>query len=313
MELFLIGKQLSYQTLLNIIKNNIKYFISNDTTKLELENEQLRLMLEMKTTNNENGVMNELIKTIKQLSTKIDILENTNKTILEKINASQTKITTGFNEPLVTVGPRLQKIHPETLQLVKVYENVSEAMKENLNLKRPSINKSVVENTIYHGFRWLFVDRELDPNIIYNISPTKQTKTQNLGYVAKINSEKTEIINVYLDRKTAAHSNSYASSSALDTPVKNCTISRGYYYMLYNKCDDSLKTDFENKYGEPILYKDGIGQFDLQNNLIREFSCKYDCIRELSMSDKTLTKALTKNINYNGYYFKEIGSKIKQI
>ena len=59
LELVLIGKNLSYQTLLNIINNNIKYFNNNDTGKLELENEQLRLLLEMKTTNNDNVLITD--------------------------------------------------------------------------------------------------------------------------------------------------------------------------------------------------------------------------------------------------------------
>ena len=33
----------------------IKYFNSNDTNKIELENEQLKLMLELKTNNNDNS------------------------------------------------------------------------------------------------------------------------------------------------------------------------------------------------------------------------------------------------------------------
>ena len=67
------------------------------------------------------------------------------------------------------------------------------------------------------------------------------------------------------------------------------------------------------KYEEPLLYKNGIGQYDLHDNLIREFTCKYECIKELKISDKTLAKALEKNIQYNGSFFKEIGSKIKYV
>ena len=43
---------------------------------------------------------------------------------------------------------------------------------------------------------------------------------------------------------------------------------------------------------------------------MEEFACKYDCIRELKMSDKTLTKTLSNNIPYNNYYYKELGSKL---
>ena len=137
-------------------------------------------------------------------------------------------------------------------------------------------------------------------------------KTQNLGYIAKLNSTKTEILNVYLDRKTAATLNGYNSNSGLDNVVKNKTLSNGFYYLLYDECDEDLKYEFINKNNnnEPLLYKNGVGQYDVNNNIIREFSCKYDCIRTLSISDKTLTKALEKNIMYNGYYYKMIGEKL---
>jgi hypothetical protein len=169
-----------------------------------------------------------------------------------------------------------------------------------------------MENTIYNGYRWLFVDRELDQSIIHNIQPTKQTKVQNLGYIAQINSDKTEILNVYLDRKTAAYFNGYQSSSALDNSVKNNTISKGFYYQLYDKCDQKLVNAFVSKLGaEPFLYKNGVGQFDIDNNLVREFACKYDLIRELNISDKTITKSITKNIEYNSFFYKELESKLK--
>ena len=229
------------------------------------------------------------------------------------MNIQQTKVTTGFNNPLTNLGPRVQKIHPETLHLVKIYESVTEVMKEYPSIKRPSINKSVIENTIYNGYRWMLVDRDLDPTIIYNIIPTKLTKAQNIGYIAQLNSEKTAITNVFIDRKTASQLNGYQSSSALDNHVKKGSLANGYYYRLYDDCDDILIKTFEEKNGEPLLYKNGVGQFDLENNLLREFSCKYDCIKILKISDKTLAKALEKNIPYNNFYFKYIGNKIKCI
>ena len=312
LELFLIGKNLSYHTLLDIVNNNIKYFNDNDTHKLELEIQQLKIMLEMKTSNNDNVLIHELLQTVKQLSCKIDNLEMVNLDIISKINATQTKTTTGFNQPLVTVGPRLQKINSETMTIVKVYESVAECLKEyNFKVKRPSIDKAVKENTVYNEYRWAFVDRSLDPNIIHDLPPTKVTKTQNLGYIAKMNYEKTEILNVYIDRKTAAIENGYASHSALDNPVKNASVTNGHYYAVYEKCTNELRNSFEQKYGNPLLYKDGVGQYTSDNQLVKEFVCKYDCIKQLKMSDRTLAKALDKNVMYNNYYFRTIGSKLK--
>jgi hypothetical protein len=308
-ELFLIGKNLSYAVLLNTIKTNINYFneIEYDVIKEELSNLKSALIEKQ----NDNPVIKQLLDNQNLLLQKIISLEKSNKEILEKLNSSQTKTKTGFETLLPTVGPRLQKINPDTLQLVKVYETVSECMKEDQRIKRPSVNQAALKNVVYCGFRWALVDRELDPAVLHNLQPTVKTRTQNLGYIAKLNADKSQILNVYLDRKTAALSNGYDSCSALDAPVKNNTLTRGNYYVLYDNCEDDLKKDFETRNrGEPVLYKDGVGQFDAQNNMTREFICKYDCLKQLKMSDKTLIKALDKNVAYNGFYYNSIGSKL---
>jgi len=314
-ELFLIGKSLSYKTLVNtIIKGNIIHF-DETLEKIQAENTTLKQIIAGSTQQlcqyNNIEIIQELIQSVKQLSCKINNLEKTNQEMMEKLNSTQIKTATGFNEPLVTLGPRLQKINPETMTIIKVYESVAECLKEyNFKVKRPSIDKAVKENTIYMEYRWAFVDRSLDPNIIHNILPTKQTKVQNLGYIAKMNQHKTEILNVYIDRKTAAIENGYASPSALDNPVKNVSLTNGHYYVLYEKCADEVKDIFEQKYGTPLLYKDGVGQYTDDNQLLKEFVCKYDCIKQVKISDKTLAKALDKNVMYNNHYFRTIGSKL---
>ena len=311
-ELFLIGTTLTLQMVIKIIDDNIDNY-NYRVKELLLEIENLKLKNSGQIINNNDELLKELIHTNKLLTNKVTSLENSIQIILDKLNEKDTKVVTGFNQQMPHLGPRLQKINPETLQLVKVYESVTEAMNEDKNIKRPSITKAVEENTIYCGFRWLLIERNLDPNIIHSIQPTKQTKVQNLGYIAKLNANKTEILNVYLDRKTAAQLNGYQSSSALDNPVKNNTITNGNYYTLYDACEQDLIENFEEKNGSPLLYKNGIGQYDLNNNLIKEFSCKYDCIRDLKMSDKTLAKSLQNNIPYNNFYYKEIGAKLSVI
>lgn len=308
-ELFLIGNTLTLQMVIKIINDNIDNY-NYKVRELLLEIANLKLKNSGQPINNDNEMLKELIQTNKLLTNKVSSLENSIQQILNKLNAQETKVVTGFNQQLPHLGPRLQKINPETLELVKVYESVTEAMNENKNLKRPTISKAVEENTIYCGFRWLLIERNLDPNIIHSIQPTKQTKVQQLGYIAKLNADKSEILNVYLDRKTAANLNGYQSISALDNPVKNVSLSNGHYYALYDTCKQDLIQDFEDKNGEPKLYKNGIGQYDVNNNLVKEFSCKYDCIRDLKMSDKTLAKALLNNVPYNNYYYKELGEKI---
>jgi len=244
------------------------------------------------------------------------------QTIAEKIGhvhttVQHTRTTTGFNQPLATLGPRLQRIHPDTLQIDKVYETVTECMREyNFHIKRPSLTKSIEQHTVYHGFRWALVARDQDPNVVVDIAPTRPTRIQILGYIAKLNPEKTEILNVYLDRKTAAKCNGYISNSALDNPVKLGTVARGFIYVLYEKCADELKLAFSERAmgGRPVvLFVDGIGQYDGQQQLVREFSCKYECVKQIGISDKTLTKSIERNEPYHNMYYRRLGQRVKAL
>jgi hypothetical protein len=322
-ELFLIGKELSYKILSDIIDANIWQYKDINVTQLQTEHEQLKREFEylkqqlysdlpsrIPETNTpiipqqqDNAILNEILRTNKMLIEKVESLEH-------KVNNNpvQCKTTTNFGTPLTTLGPRLQQINPETMQLVRVFESVSECMKTHRDIKRPSITKAVTENTIYNGFRWAFIDRELNPEDLSNIQPTRKTQLQNTGYVAKLTTDKSKIVSVYLDRKTAAIENC-KSISGLDTPMKNGTQFNGFYYVLYDTCTHNLKQEF-NGGQEPLLYKSGVGQYNVDNQLIREFSCKYDCIRELRISDKTLAKALDKEVLYNDTYFRSLGEKL---
>ena len=305
LELFLIGKELSYQMILDTINSQIDNFQESSTYKLELELEKLKLQMQQK----ESTTVGTLQDQFTLLFAKIDNLEKQNTELMEQIKTLQPKTVTGFQEPLVTLGPRVQKINPETLDLVKVYESVSEIMKENRNVKRPSLSKAVLENAVYCGFRWAFVDRALDASILENVAPSKAAKQYKQGYIAKMTADGSEILNVYIDRKTAAMMNGYDSWSALDTPVKNGTVTKGHIYKLFEECEN--KGSFIQKHGkEPLLYKNGFGIFDSTGNMIHEYACRYDCIRSQKISDKTIAKAMEKNIPYKEMYFRELGEKV---
>lgn len=312
-ELFLVGKNLTYQILLDVINSQIDNFQEHNTKKLELEIEKLKIIA----TNDSSPVIAQLLESNKrceesnkELHTRINKLETMLDKLLET-KAPVARTQTGFQEPLPTLGPRVQKINPDTLQLIKVYESATEVMNEDRSIKRPSLSKAVLENIVYNGFRWLFVERDVDPTVLHNLQPTRKTIPKNMDYVAKLNADQTEILNVYLDRKTAALTNRY-SSGGLDSAVKNGTVSQGHYYKLYGDCPEPLVEKFEERYGKDILlYKDGFGMFhETTDQLVREFKCKYDCLKSERISDKTLAKAMREDKAYNGFKYKELPPRV---
>lgn len=314
-ELFLIGKELSYDMLLKIINDNINSY--KDEHELIVEKLMNKITNEPIATSVNSpiimdlNILQQILDNQNQMSKQIQSLEKTNKEILQKIIQTQSKPATKLNVLPNTVSHKLQQINPETMTIIKVYDSMAQCLTENnYRLKRPSIEKAIAENRIYHGFFWVYVAQDKDPNIIHNPIQIQPSRQQNNGYIAKVNKEQTEIISVYIDRKTAALQNGYMSASALDNPVKNKTVTKDHYYILYEKCEPFLITKFVEKNGEPILYRDGVGQFNQNNELVREFICKYDCIKQLKMSDKTLAKTLDKSVLYMDHYFKSIGSKL---
>jgi hypothetical protein len=321
-ELFHIGKGLTYQTIIHIIHANIKIFneySEKEIDALRVENETLKSLISGSGTGSNTGsetsasgqyvLLQEILQTQKDMAARIESLEKTNRALVEKAGSSHTiKTATNFNTPLVTLGPRLQQINPETMTLYKTYESIADCIKTyNFKMKRPSIVKAIEENTIYNGYRWAYVDRDSDPNNVVQLAPTKKTFVRTNGYVAKIHNN--QIVCVFLDRKTACSFEKY-KISALDIPVKNKTPYNGFLYMLYDDCDDELKDAFVEKYGIPVLYKSGVGQFDVNNQLVNEYICKYDCIKQMSFSDKTLAKTLDTETPYNGYMFRSLGDKL---
>ena len=60
-----------------------------------------------------------------------------------------------------------------------------------------------------------------------------------------------------------------------------------------------------------ILYKNGIGKYDSNGNLIQDFLHKQDCKNNGGISEKSLNKSLDKGTAFNGYLYRFIGEKLE--
>jgi phage anti-repressor protein len=302
-ELFMIGKDLTYQMVVNTIKENLHTY---DNINTESES-SLKLQIEKLQLENEN------LKLQAQIPANIDYDMIRNLIKEELRNNAPQNVTNNFNEVLPTVGPRVQQINPENMSLIQVYENVSEVLTK-WRIPRSSLTKACKENTIYKDFRWNFVERDLDANDVSGVQPTKKlSKEYNLGYIAKTNLTKTEVIAVYLDRKTASMCNNYNSVAFLDNYVKNAKECDGHYYILFEKLSDEVKQAFLDKHNittEICLYKSGVGKFTESGELLAEFRSKYHLQQELKIGEKSLNKALITGKSYNGYLFKKLEEKV---
>jgi hypothetical protein len=115
-------------------------------------------------------------------------------------------------------------------------------------------------------------------------------------YIAKLNDNKTEIVNIYYSMQEAILANGKIPRNSK-------------YYILYEKCKSNLKENFEKIHGKPLLYKNGIGQLNIDGKLINDFASKEDCFRKVNISRVLLNKLIKEQITHNGFTYKYIGKK----
>jgi prophage antirepressor-like protein len=309
-ELFLVGEKLSYDTIITLVKENINDFNDDhlQVRKLELEIQKLKLENERKLTI-ENELLNKIDKLQDNVNNLYFFIENEFSNMKIQNNL---KLTNNFGEKSCNIGQKVQQINPETLSLVKVYQNIAEVSKT-LRIPRSSLTKAIKDCTVYKNYRWAFLEDGISENIVAIKETKKLTKNQNLGYIAKLNKKKDVILAVYLDRQTASRLNNYKSICYLDNYVKSGKIVDNCYYVLYDSLSQDLKNNFLKKINkdEVVLFKNnGIGKFDLYGNLIKEFRSKLDCTNSSEIGNKSLIKALTLNLPYKNYYYKYADSKL---
>lgn len=227
-------------------------------------------------------------------------LENGLNTLVTNSNTKTTKEYNTLVRPIQ--GPRVLQINPDTLEIVKVFETIIDVINTIEHTNRNSLRRAVAKNSIYRNYRWKFVNRNIDikdHNLV--IEPTNnQEEIKTVGYLCKLNDTKTEIINVY---RTLA-----------DAIIDNGKIKKdNECFILYEQCNNILRENFEEKYSKPLLYKNGVGQFDINNNLIKDFASKQDCFRKVHISRKLLDTLIKEQKSLNGFVYKYIGKKSKVI
>lgn len=319
-ELFMVGDGLTYAAIIKIIDAEMHKF-NKRTAELHLENELLKAQADVRALQTPQSVlqsdMDAMNTRLDDLTGKVNNLHNMmlkimeqNQMILNNQAARPVPLTTASGTENKTLGPRLQQIDPITLQIVKVYDTFSECVTTfNAAMHRYALGQHIQKNTTYMGYRWRYVERDLDPTIIHgDILPTQESKERCIDYVVKMDINKSRIIAVYINRKTAALANGY-SATGLDNAISKDVVTKGYRYTSWEKCPESLTAPFEEKYGPVVLYENGVAQYKA-DTLVTEYSTKYECYHANNFGEKTMRKLLDSGAEYEGHHYVAVTNKL---
>ena len=214
-------------------------------------------------------------------------------------------VTTAPNNKAIPRGPRIQCIDPKTMKLVKVYESYAECVRMT-NASHSRIKNAIETCVLYKDHRWNAVDRNIDPDVIPDLPATVESSTQNVGYIAKMNRDATEIIKVYEDQKTAAKDNGFKTASCISKSVANKSVTQNHVYQLYIDVDPVVVQAYESKNNKPIF----VGPRAVEKILAKTgqqigiFSTKTECVKACKMASNKLKSLIDTGEEYHGYVYR---------
>jgi hypothetical protein len=224
---------------------------------------------------------------------------------LTKVNFQLKKRSNGIR------SPKVYQYLPDNLSIpIKVYDSPTEVERNlsELNISPAPLRASSKNNTIYKGFRWLFLNRNLE--LPLNIPDTVNTKhkSTNVEYIAMIDIKKTKIIEVFSSQKEATEARNMKSKS-FTRAIQQESISSGHYWNFFYNCSEEMKSEYLKNNKLPEKYIANIGkkveQIDPKTNrVIKIYNSNRDIVKNFQMSTLTLQKCLKSGEIYNGYIWK---------
>ena len=315
-ELVRISESFTLEMLIAIIES-LRPQCENLTSQQLLELKKVNLIIQMR----EDGIEYDQIEKIMGSITNNSIGSNRNFGSDSGISSSSEneqevipfipeKVEIKINKKdRKHTGPRVQKYDPITFELIQTYESVLECVRTT-QTKNASLRRAVSENNEYKGFRWNFVQRNHDVMIPATLAPTQKEFFVNVGYIAKLNNDLTEIIEVYKNQKEAAEANKVCKATICKS-VKETKIIYGYIYQLLENCTEDLRDHYISEHGIPVFGE----KYHIEKICIerREVIARYrnmaEATTECRISYKSLHKSLDNNTEHKGFIYRKVDLK----
>lgn len=297
--------------------------IEKDLKKIELfnQNPSLTLILNNKHIKEEIKPIDNYQETTDTLFEKMDKIEINELNNLEDDNQidedDEIYQLSAFREKKYTNRkvPKVQQYHPETLKYIKTFNSIIETVRYFCNelhietFSSKTLKDAYRGNYAYNGFRWNIIEHNIEDKP-YKISETIKVFKTRRDLLARINLDKSKILEVYPSQKHAAIDMKHNTPSAICKALKLDSISQGHYWKFYDDCDEKLKEDYIKNGGlipevaKTITGAKGIKQIDFET---KKVIATYSTIKEVqvkyNISRASLKNAIDNKTPHNGFYW----------
>ncbi len=183
----------------------------------------------------------------------------------------------------------------------------------NLEISPSALKNAAKRNTIYKGYRWLYVNRgdvtNQQPTTLPETVATKH-KPPDVKFLAMIDIKQTKIVEVFQNQKQAAEAQNLKSNS-FTRAIQQNTISRGHYWKFFNDCSEEMQKEYLSraKLPEPFIRSTGkcVQQIDPKTGkVIATFHSNREVVKKFQMSILTLKNISESGAVHRGFKWKII-------
>ena len=152
-------------------------------------------------------------------------------------------------------GRKVQKYDTDK-NLVETYDRIMDAMrvKQHSSYSMSGISRACEDKSVYRGFRWAYLDKNLDSDMVQDIGDTVMHHPIRSGHVATLNSERTEVHSVYRHFKELGLEQGFTGSDAVIKRMKRgASLDDGRYIISWNDVHENIQNVWLEKNTLPVI------------------------------------------------------------
>ena len=330
-EIYLVNEE-EYNEMIKIIKIIKPQYDNNDIKLLEkqieagqVESERLKIQIEADNSGNERiKNLKELAEVeLKKKEIELEIIKieesikNQEKENSEEEEEEEEEEISKEEPQLFTIRkrnhssriPKIYQYNPDNLTTpIKMYNGPAEVERQNATFSPTPLKSASRNNTIYKGFRWLYVNRNEEPP--QELEPTKETKniSPEVQFIAMIDVKKTKILAVYSNQKQAVEARNLKCNS-FTRAIQQQSLSSGMYWNFFDKCSEEMQTEYLSHSKLPEKYVPAcskkVQQIDPKTNeIIKTYKSNREVCNVAQISTAVIRRITETGEIYNGYKWK---------
>ncbi len=207
------------------------------------------------------------------------------------------------------LGQKIQRYSEDGKELLETYKSSIYVLRDSKLPKtsRNGITDAVNRNSVYVGYRWAILDKNLPDDTVQKLKETVVIKTIKKGYICELNEEKNKILKVYSNQKDLAQQKNQKSSGWISTVIKQQKFYNGSYYLNWVDCSDELQAEYlkDNELPELIDKKPHqilINRLDSNTKeVLHTYSSLSEVTTKYKMTRRTLYSAINGDLEKRGF------------